>query len=188
MYKRILFVAIFVSLIATAFSIPIPKFQDGNCPSSPAMLKQADIAVVTVGDGETLNLRVQPNVNAERITKIPKYTYVTIIAGPICDGGYRWYEVGWEGKDGWSAEVGPDGVYNMIPNGQPVPNNNSSGSENTAPAESTEEGYKGPTNFGNVFFQIKDEYYAFLNIDPPILRKVPNIDTLNALDLRRSFP
>src|SRR3989344_2151340 len=28
---------------------------------------------------------------------------------------------GYNGQDGWSAEVGPDGKYNMIPNSQPMP-------------------------------------------------------------------
>lgn len=119
--KKFLFFATIIILVASAFSMPVPKLQDGNCPSSPARLKQADIAVVTVGDGETLNLRVFPGLKESIIVKIPAYTYVTIIAGPICDGGYRWFEVGWEGKDGWSAEVGPNGEYNMIPNSPTVP-------------------------------------------------------------------
>lgn len=188
MFKKLLFVAILASLIASAFSMPVPRLQDGNCPSSPARLKQADIAVVTVGDGETLNLRVSPNLNAERIVKIPAYTYVTIIAGPICDGGYRWYEVGWEGKDGWSAEVGPDGEYNMIPNGDPVPNNNQAtpfspphDCENCPmPTEFVDQGYLGPLNFGNVTFQIENTYFVFINDDPQ-LRKVPDQNTFEAL-------
>lgn len=175
MFKKVLFVAVLASLIASAFSMPVPKLQDGNCPSSPARLKQADIAVVTVGDGETLNLRVQPNLNAERIVKIPAYTYVTIIAGPICDGGYRWYEVGWEGKDGWSAEVGPDGEYNMIPNGDPIPEVDSQ--------ENTGENNSNP--FGDtpapIFKVAAGNSYFFRDWDNFQFRTIPNDDTLEAL-------
>lgn len=94
-----------------------------NCPSSSATLSPGNIAVVA-DYGDTLNLRVQPGTNANIISKIQPYTYVTVISGPKCADGYRWYEIGFDGKDGWAAEVGPDGQYNLILNGQPMPQNN----------------------------------------------------------------
>jgi len=51
---------------------------------------------------------------------MPVYAYASIISGPRCADGYRWWEVGYKGLDGWSAEVGPDGLYNLIPNTMPM--------------------------------------------------------------------
>lgn len=86
----------------------------GDCPASPALLKPKDIAVVGNTD---LNLRPSPGIDNDPIMVIPNFSYVTIIAGPKCDGGTRWYEVGFKGNDGWAAEVGEGGIYHMIPNG-----------------------------------------------------------------------
>ena len=174
--KKGLIFATLVLLVATAFTPATPVFQDGNCPSAPARLKQADIAVVTVGDGETLNLRVFPGLKQEIIVKIPAYTYVTIIAGPICDGGYRWFEVGWEGKDGWSAEVGPDGEYNMIPNDSPMPNTDSQDNNN-------ENGNFNPFGYTPApIFKIEaGTPYFFRDWENLQFRQIPNEDTLNAL-------
>lgn len=183
--KNGLILAALVFLTATAFTPATPVFQDGNCPSAPVRLKQADIAVVTVGDGETLNLRVFPGLKQEIIVKIPAYTYVTIIAGPICDGGYRWFEVGWEGKDGWSAEVGPDGEYNMIPNGDPIPDNDE------VPGIPNETDYWGPQHdcesctidpcFLFDIVKVENEMYIPL----VELRRIPNLETLDAMEIPR---
>ena len=94
---------------------------NSDCPSSPATLKPGDIAVV-VNNGDTLNLRVRPGLDKSIITKVSPSTLVTVISGPQCADGYRWYEIGFSGQDGWAAEVGPDGQYNLILNGQPLPN------------------------------------------------------------------
>jgi len=91
---------------------------DGNCPASPAKLKPGNIAVVI---GTDLNLRPSPSVDNTPIKIIPVSSYVTIIAGPKCNGGTRWFEVGYQGSDGWAAEVGTGGTYHMIPNSQPIP-------------------------------------------------------------------
>lgn len=197
-FKKLLFVSITFFLIASAFTMPVFRFQDGNCPNSPARLKQGDIAVVTVDNGETLNLRVRPNVNAERITKIPAYTYITIIAGPICDGGYRWYEVGFEGKDGWSAEVGPDGEYNMMLNGQPVPNSNSTPSAliddlgnkgmRRDPNCNYDPGYCPSGDCSPQLYQYtsSDNLQVYIVVDCQ-LRKIQTDSTLKALGIRNVY-
>lgn len=134
MFKKCLILAISVFLLASAFTMYSPKtnqnYQDGNCPNSPVKLKQGDIAVVTVANSDTLNLRVQPGTKEKVITKIAPYTYVTVVSNPICNQGIRWFEIGFTfnnvAYDGWAAEVGSDGDYNMIPNGQQIPTQNPS--------------------------------------------------------------
>jgi len=88
----------------------------GNCPSAPANIKIGDIAVVTDYQPSRLRIRRQPGLGQEIIGEIPVNGYASIISGPRCVDGYRWWEVGYNGMDGWSAEVGSDGLYNLIPN------------------------------------------------------------------------
>lgn len=88
----------------------------GACPNAPANIKIGDIAVVTDYQPGWLRIRRLPGLNQEILGEIPVNKYVSIISGPRCVDGYRWWEVGYNGMDGWSAEVGPDGLYNLIPN------------------------------------------------------------------------
>jgi surface antigen len=117
MFKRGLVLAIFTFSIATAAARPGVSFQDYGCPSAPAQLKPGDVAVVTISDANNLNLRPQPGLNQEIIAGIPKDASVTILAGPVCTGGFRWYKVDYQGQDGWSVEVGPEGLYSLFPVG-----------------------------------------------------------------------
>lgn len=120
MLKIGLFLPIVVLLVGSAFGpIADPNIagSDNSCPDANTMLSPGDTAVVSdQGSTFELDLRVQPGLNQKIIMSIPPYSYVTIIAGPKCMDNYRWYEVGFQGQSGWSAEVGPDGVYNLTPN------------------------------------------------------------------------
>jgi uncharacterized protein YraI len=96
-----------------------PSGNGGSCPAAPSYLKQGDVAYL--GDTD-VNLRVQPDPNASIITIIPRGQYVTLISGPTCASGVRWFEVSYNGSDGWAAEVGSSSVYHLVPNnptGQP---------------------------------------------------------------------
>jgi surface antigen len=120
MFKQGLVLAISTFLIATAAARPGVSFQEGGCPSAPAQLKPGDIAVVTISDANNLNLRLQPGLNQEIITGIPKDASITIVAGPVCKDGFRWYQVDYQGQAGWSVEVGPEGLYSLFPVGTSI--------------------------------------------------------------------
>lgn len=119
---RVLFAfVLFFGLFASTKPANAAVLYDSSCPNAPARLKPGDIAVVSDKGGPNgLNLRVQPALGQQIIMSIPLYERVTIIAGPKCQDGYRWFEVGYNGQDGWSAEVGSDGVYNLDPNSPPT--------------------------------------------------------------------
>jgi surface antigen len=117
MFKQGLALAILTFLITTAATRPGISFQEESCPSAPAHLTPGDIAVVTISEANTLNLRQQPGLGQEIITGIPKDASVTILAGPACKDGFRWYKVDYQGQDGWSVEVGPEGLYSLFPVG-----------------------------------------------------------------------
>jgi len=87
----------------------------GDCPAAPAQIKPGDKAVLT---GKDLNLRPQASVDNTPITIIPNFSQVLVVSGPVCSGGTRWFEVKYDGNDGWAAEVGSGGEYHIVPNGQ----------------------------------------------------------------------
>jgi hypothetical protein len=120
MFKQGLVLAIFTFLITTAAARPGISFQEDGCPSAPAQLNPGDIAVVTISDANNLNSRLQPGLSQEIITGIPKDASVTVIAGPTCKDGFRWYKVDYQGQEGWSVEVGPEGLYSLFPTGTSV--------------------------------------------------------------------
>lgn len=179
MSKKWFTLAIFVFLIATAFNqSPKVKLQDGVCPSAPARLKQADIAVLTTD----LNLRVQPDANSKKIMVMPAYAYVTIIAGPICNGGVRWFETGYEGNDGWAAEVGSTGEYHMIPNGSPMPTQqNAIPNQDANPQEDNGGWWIVPDGPAPIFKVAAGRSYFFRDWENGQFRTIPNDDTLEAL-------
>jgi len=113
MFKQGLVLAIFTFLITTAAI----SSQEDSCPSAPTQLKPGDIAVVTITDAEHLNLRLQPGLSQEIVTGIPKGASVTIVAGPACRDGFRWYQVDYQGQSGWSVEIGAEGLYSLFPTG-----------------------------------------------------------------------
>ena len=114
MFKHGLVFAMFAFLIATA-ARPRVSFQVDGCPGAPAQLKIGDIANVTISEANTLNLRVKPGVSQEIITGIPKNASVTVVDGPVCADGFRWYKMDYQGQAGWSVEVGPEGLYSLYP-------------------------------------------------------------------------
>jgi len=95
--------------------------QDNTCPESATRLSPGDIARVSNFDPSPLNVRSYAGLENEVVFRIPAAEPMSVISGPVCHDGYRWYEVGYQGRGGWSAEVGPSGNYLLIPNGMPLP-------------------------------------------------------------------
>ena len=139
MFKQGLILAIFTFLIATAATRPGISFQEDSCPSAPAQLNPGDIAVVTISDAKNLNLRSQPGLSQEIIIGIPKDASVSVVGGPACKDGFRWYKVVYQGQAGWSVEVGPEGLYSLFPTGTSViDGQNNQGTGQNPPIEGTQ--------------------------------------------------
>jgi len=86
-----------------------------NCPSAPTQLSPGIIALNT---SAPLNVRELPGLyQTIKFTINNLYTYVSVISGPQCADGYRWFEIGIDGQSGWAAEVGPNGNYLLVSNG-----------------------------------------------------------------------
>jgi surface antigen len=120
MFKQGLVWAIFILLMATAAERPAGPFQDDICPAMPAQLSPGNIAIVTISNANNLNLRLFPGLTQEIIGRIPKDASVSVVDGPVCKDGFRWYKLNYEGQEGWSVEVGPEGLYSLFPAGTSV--------------------------------------------------------------------
>lgn len=107
----------------------------GHCSNGYSRLSVGSIASVSDADPAPLYVRAGANLDSAVIDQIPVRTLVTIISGPVCNNGWTWWEIGYNGRSGWAAEVDSRRLYNLIPNGSSSSNNsggsNSGGSSNS---------------------------------------------------------
>lgn len=89
---------------------------NGVCPNAPARLEPGVLALAN----DALNVRSGPGTSNQVQRQLSYGSLVSVISGPVCNGGWRWWEIGDSGWSGWSAEVGSDGVYLLVPNGFPL--------------------------------------------------------------------
>jgi len=57
-----------------------------------------------IANNQPNNLRDAPTVNGERLGSIPAGDIFTVLDGPQCVDGYRWWQVDYVGEVGWTAE------------------------------------------------------------------------------------
>lgn len=108
---------IFLLLILTA---PVAAQETSAvCPDTPpSRLVVGELAQVTPGDGN--NLRDTPARSGERIGSIPGIGIFAVLDGPICADGFAWWQVDYNGTQGWTVEA-VEGEYALEPLGVPVP-------------------------------------------------------------------
>ena len=102
--KRLLLVIV---LILASYAKP--SSADACTGTPPPRLRDDSEAVVITG---RLNLRALPVVEAGVVTQLYGGNHVTVIGGPSCNGGYRWWRVeSVNGSRGWAAEGAWDQYY-----------------------------------------------------------------------------
>ncbi|PJF23201.1 MAG: hypothetical protein CUN56_02120 [Phototrophicales bacterium] len=69
---------------------------------------------VTLYPNQPNNLRDAPTTSGQKIGEIPPGGEFRVIDGPVCNDGYAWYRVDYQGTIGWTAESG-DGDYWLEP-------------------------------------------------------------------------
>lgn len=74
-----------------------------TCPGFVQSQLQEGVTAINT-DSVPNNLRAEPNLNAERIGEIPPGATVQVVAGPVCDQGYAWWQVEYNGQFGWTVE------------------------------------------------------------------------------------
>jgi hypothetical protein len=92
---------------------------DGACPGSlPARLVTGQRARITPGNAN--NVRASATRDSERIGSLVAGAEFDVLSGPVCSGGYTWWQIQYGGLTGWTAESG-DGNYWVEPvTGSPV--------------------------------------------------------------------
>lgn len=85
-----------------------PNRGTGNACSQPRPVEVGDSARVTPGAPN--NMRAAPSLGSDRTGSIPGGAQITIVGGPECNDGYRWWQVNYNGLVGWTAD-GDNGEY-----------------------------------------------------------------------------
>lgn len=67
---------------------------------TPLPLKQGDIIAVTPG----VIIRSEPNASSALMGNFNERVQMRIIGGPVCNGGFNWWNVTGQGVTGWVAE------------------------------------------------------------------------------------
>lgn len=88
-------------------------------PLLPPRLRIGERGRVTPGDPNSLNSIPAPSrrdPNVRRLTLIPGGGEFLVVGGPVCNFGYRWWQVQYNGFTGWTAE-GENTTYWLEPIG-----------------------------------------------------------------------
>ncbi|MBI5958046.1 MAG: Ig-like domain-containing protein, partial [Chloroflexi bacterium] len=90
-----------------------------ECLGAPdPQVKVGDVAIVTREDERPLNVRQEPNLGAQPITQVLPDETFQIIGGPVCEGGYLWWQLRLNNDTtGWAAEGDLENYY-FAPLGQ----------------------------------------------------------------------
>jgi len=91
-------------LFVFIWSIPISAQQpDGDCRLSPEQQLQVGMFVQVTAERGNKH-RLYPSTDTLVIGVLPDQAIGTIIEGPVCSNGYRWWRVAANGYIGWSAD------------------------------------------------------------------------------------
>lgn len=108
--KRLLAALILLtSLVSLVASGPAAAQTDPACPPLPTRLAVGMTARVT--PGEPNRLRASFSTSAEQIGTIPGGSTLTLVGGPQCLDGFRWWQVEFAGQTGWTVEGSEDTYF-----------------------------------------------------------------------------
>lgn len=104
-------------IVASLFAIVLPAEAQNwsECPESPSRIAVGDTVTVSDADSSPLALHRTARLSSTILAQIPIRTELLVIDGPRCNDGWGFWKVRYEGKVGWVGEVGPEGLYNLIP-------------------------------------------------------------------------
>jgi len=103
-----------VSIVTASATIPTPVIVTPvSCPAvTPPRLIIGWKAHITLGPPN--NLRAYPSRTGYLIGTIPGGAEIHVLAGPVCDGQFVWWQVAYRSQLGWTAES--DGkTYFIVP-------------------------------------------------------------------------
>ncbi len=102
-----LLIALFGSLV-----LPLPTHGDNAICPATVRLAVGSTARIAYGRGELIDLHEYPAVDGRSVGSLPEGTTVTVLRGPVCADGTRWWQVrALTGTLGWTRETTPGGSY-----------------------------------------------------------------------------
>lgn len=81
-----------------------------EAPESFLIIAERGRVTKTEGD-DTLNLRSGPGTGYRIIEKIEQLELFFVLDGPQCNGGYTWFQINYNGREGWVAEGNEDQYF-----------------------------------------------------------------------------
>ncbi len=99
LFPSILLLLTLISLVSFG---PAAAQQADGCPPRPTRLAVGMAARITPGDPN--RLRDSFSTSATQIGAIPGGGALTIVGGPECRDGFRWWQVEYDGQTGWTVE------------------------------------------------------------------------------------
>ncbi|MBX3064990.1 MAG: protein kinase [Anaerolineae bacterium] len=98
-----------------------PVNANGQCPGAlPSQLIPGQLARVIPEFGDNFLYsypapsRLYPDIS-DQLGYIPRGDVAVVISGPVCNVGYVWWQVNYNGKIGWTVEMKVGGTYWMEP-------------------------------------------------------------------------
>lgn len=122
MSHRLVSALLIITIILSGLIITDSSEAQDGCPHAPTQLAVGQRAVTN----DPLNVRSAPGANNTKIGQITLNKLVEIIGGPVCEGGWRWWQVIGPNMEnntqvsGWVVEVGQGNVYLLLPEGTPL--------------------------------------------------------------------
>ncbi|MBL8120084.1 MAG: SH3 domain-containing protein [Anaerolineae bacterium] len=92
---------IILGLVITALVPALAQEAQPACALAPR-LQSGDWGKVAATF--TLNHRAEPGLSAARIGQIPAGDVFRVLDGPVCADGYVWWQLAYDGRQGWTAE------------------------------------------------------------------------------------
>ncbi|MCL4250951.1 MAG: SH3 domain-containing protein [Anaerolineae bacterium] len=99
-FRRLVIFAVLIVFLA-AIAQPIHAQPAPACDAGTAL---APGLWARIANDQPNNLRAAPGLIGERIGSIPSGDIFTILDGPECVDGYRWWQVDYVSEVGWTAE------------------------------------------------------------------------------------
>ncbi len=112
-YRKYLFPAfLLISIISSSFSF-VQAQNSSACPvTTPLEMVIGDQGRVLPGGAN--RVRSAPTTSGAQVSLMEGGSVFEVIGGPECGGGYRWWQVSFEGTEGWTVE-GNDTEYFLEP-------------------------------------------------------------------------
>jgi hypothetical protein len=111
---KVLTLMIAVSLLIL-FVVPAQAQNWSECPEANSRIAVGDTVTVSDADSSPVALHRSPRLSSTILAQIPIRTALVIIDGPRCNDGWGFWKVRYNNQIGWVGEVGPEGLYNLIP-------------------------------------------------------------------------